>query len=446
MKNISILVIGIFFFLSLPSCSDLTPEFKDVIVEQNFFKSDAEYIAALGSAYTNLYGFCNHQTYWSCQETSSDEATIPHRGPDWEDGKQWIRMHKHTYTPSEGDFNNTWNFCYGGINTCNRLIFTFENAGGAGADAFIAELKGLRAYYYLVLLDVFGNVPIVTKFDVPVGFKPATETRQTVYNFVESELLAQVPLLSKDVNSTTYARVNFYVGEMMLVNLYLNAEVYTGTPQWQKAVDAANEIINSGAYSLESNYFANFSVHNEASKENIFVIPYDAINAGGFNMVQMTLHYESQKTFNTVEQPWNGYCVLADFYNSFTPDDIRLTGGGLRAYGVMLYGPQYDANGVRLVDNSDLWYPDTDGRLVNFNPVLNELEPTADRDGGARISKYEYEKGSRQSMNNDYAIYRYGEVLLNKAEALYRLDPGSAEALDLVNMIRARQELLHLEL
>ncbi|HZV69260.1 MAG TPA: RagB/SusD family nutrient uptake outer membrane protein [Saprospiraceae bacterium] len=441
MKNICIIAIGVFFFLSLPSCSDLTPEFKDVIIEENFFKSDAEFIAALGSAYTNLYGMCNHQTYFSLQECSSDEATIPHKGPDWEDGKQWIKMYRHTFTPGEGVINNTWNFCYGGINTCNRLIFTFEKAGGAGADAFIAELKSLRAYYYLILLDVFGNVPIVTQFDVPVGFKPTTESRQNVYNFVESELTTQVPLLSRDVNLSTYARVNYYVGQMMLVNLYLNAEVYTGTPQWQKAIDAANEIVNSGAYTLESNYFANFAINNSGSKENIFVIPYDAINAPGFNMCQMTLHYESQKTFNLIEQPWNGYTTLADFYNSFTADDARLTGGGQRAYGVLLYGPQYDAAGVRLVDNSDLWFPDTDGRLVNFNPVLNQLEPTAERDGGARISKYEYELKSRQSMNNDFAIYRYGDVLLSKAEALYRLNAGSGEALDLVNMIRTRAKV-----
>jgi hypothetical protein len=70
---------------------------------------------------------------------------------------------------------------------------------------------------------------------VPDGFKPSTESRQTVYNFVENELLTQVPLLSREVNSTTYARINYYVGQAMLVNLYLNAEVYTGTPQWQKA-------------------------------------------------------------------------------------------------------------------------------------------------------------------------------------------------------------------
>ena len=438
MKYITILTIGIFSFLALPSCSDLAPEFYDVIAEENFFKSEAEYIAALGSAYTNLYGMCNHGTYFSLQEVSSDEACIPIKGPDWEDGQQWLRVHRHVYNPSEGVFNNVWNFCYGGINTCNRLIYTFEQAGAAGADAYIAELRGLRAYYYLILLDVFGNVPLVTQFDVPEGFKPATESRQNVYNFVESELLTQIPLLSKEVNSTTYARVNYYVGQMMLLNLYLNAEVYTGTAQWQKTIDAADEIINSGIYSLEGNYFNNFSANNSSSKENIFVIPYDAVNAGGFNLSQMTLHYESQKTFNLIEQPWNGYTTLAEFYNSFTPDDIRLTGGGLRPYGVLLYGPQYSSTGEQLVDGSDLWYPDNDGRLVNFSPEVNELYPTAWRDGGARLSKYEYVQGGRQSMNNDFAIYRYADVLLSKAEAQWRMGAGTGEALDLVNMIRDR--------
>ncbi|MEO5906886.1 MAG: RagB/SusD family nutrient uptake outer membrane protein [Saprospiraceae bacterium] len=438
MKNIIIITIGIFFFLTLPSCADLNPEFSDVITEENFFKSEAEFIAALGSAYTNLYSMCNHGTYFSLQEVSSDEAAIPIKGPDWEDGQQWLRVHRHLYNPSEGVFNNVWNFCYGGINTCNRLIFTFEQAGGAEADAFIAELRGLRAYYYLILLDVFGNVPLVTQFDVPEGFKPTTENRQAVYNFVESELTTQVPLLSKEVNSSTYARVNYYVGQAMLANLYLNAEVYTGTAQWQKAINATNEIINSGAYSLEGNYFSNFAINNAGSKENIFVIPYDAVNAGGFNLSQMTLHYESQKTFNLIDQPWNGYTTLAEFYNSFTPDDIRLTGGGLRPYGVLLYGPQYSSTGERLVDNSDLWYPDTEGRLVNFNPELNELSPNAHRDGGARLSKYEYALGGRPNMSNDFAIFRYGDILLAKAEALWRLNSGSSEGLDLVNMIRAR--------
>lgn len=440
MKKFNHLLICLLAF-TVFSCSDLEPEFTDVIPEEEYFQNEDAFISALGSAYTNLYSFANHGNIFSLDVTSSDEACIPHKGPDWEDGGQWLRMHRHEFFDGEGVFGNVWNFSYGGINTCNRLIATFENAGSAGADAFIAELKVLRAYYYLILLDVFGNVPIVETFDVPADFKPATVSRSEVYNWIENELTTQVPLLSKEVSSATYARMNYYVGQALLATLYLNAEVYTGTPQWSAAVAACDEIINSGSYSLEGNFFANFSPDNEGSSENIFAIPYDAVNAGGFNLVQMTLHYESQKTFDLVDQPWNGYCVLADFYNSFEQDDIRFTGGS-RSYGVMLHGPQYSSGGELLRDEADSWYEDLafdgDARVVVFGPEINELAPQAWRDGGARISKYQYENGSQNTMNNDWAVYRYGEILLNKAEAMYRMNSGSSEALDLVNAIRDR--------
>ena len=153
----------------------------------------------------------------------------------------------------------------------------------------------------------------------------------------------------------------------------------------------------------------------------------------------MTLHYESQKTFNFNSQPWNGYTSLADFYNSFEDTDIRKTGGS-RGYGVFLAGPQYDLNGARLVDLADSWYADgdTDGRNINYNPVLNALAPNAGRDAGARLSKYEYEINGTSEMSNDFVLFRYGEVVLNKAEALWRKSAGDAEALALVNMIRTR--------
>lgn len=428
------------------SCSDLEPEFTDVIPEDEYFQNDDTFISALGAAYTNLYGFMNHGNIFSLDVTSSDEAAVTHKGPDWEDGGQWLRMHRHEFFDGEGVFGNVWNFCYGGVNTCNRLIATFETLGADNPNSgnFISELLVLRAYYYLILLDVFGNVPLLKTFDVPEGFLPATESRQEVFDFIESEILANIGNLPRANDLSTYGRMNYYVANAMLSTLYLNAEVYTGTPRWQDCVDACDAIIMDNVYSLENNYFNNFAVNNLGSSENIFAIPYDGVNAGGFNLVQMTLHYESQKTFNTVDQPWNGYCVLADFYASFDEADERFTGGD-RGYGVMLHGPQYDLDGNLLKDEADSWYEDLafdgDARVVVFGPEINELEPNAWRDGGARLSKYEYEIGTVNSMSNDFAVYRYGEILLNKAEAMYRMNAGSGEALDLVNMIRSRAKL-----
>jgi len=431
----------IFLVLGMVSCSDLEPGFEDVIPEDEYFANEAAFISALGSAYTNLYGFMNHGNIFSLDAVSSDETAITHKGPDWLDGGQWLRTHRHEFVANEGVVNNVWNFCYGGINTCNRLIATFESAGGEDAAAFISELKVLRAYYHLIVLDVFGQAPIVDTFDVPDGFKPSSVTRQELYDWVLNELTVNVPALPQENSRSTYGRVNYYAGQAMLMSLYLNAEVYTGTAQWEECIAACDEIINSTAFAMEGDFFSNFAVMNDESTETIWAIPYDNVNAGGFNLVQMTLHYESQKTFKLVDQPWNGYCILADFYNAFEDDDIRKTGGG-RGYGIALEGPQYDINGNLLTDEADAWYPDHafegNERAVVFDAEINELEPNAFRDGGTRIAKWEYEVGTVNTMSNDFQLYRYTEVLLNKAECMWRMNPGSTEALDLVNMVRAR--------
>jgi len=83
---------------------------------------------------------------------------------------------------------------------------------------------------------------------------------------------------------------------------------------------------------------------------------------------------------------------------------------------------------------------DPDGAEVNFTPNINELEPNALRQAGARLGKFSFEIGTTQSMNNDYPVFRLGDILLTKAEAVARLNGNwsDAETLMLVNMLRER--------
>jgi starch-binding outer membrane protein, SusD/RagB family len=440
---IKALFVGLFVIAFNQSCSDLDENVYSSVKTDDFFKNNDEFIAALGAAYTNLYGFLNHGNYLSTQEVSSDEIMIPQRGGDWFDGGQWLRAHRHEYNANDDCVTNSWNFLFGGVNTCNRLIFTFEKLIGEGkvdaalARPFIAELKVLRALWYFWLLDAFGNVPIVDRFDVPADFKPATKTRAEVYAFVDKELTDNVPLLTKDKNLATYARVNYWVGKSIQAKLYLNAGVYTGTPQWDKAIAAADEIINSNNYALEGNYFANFNANNAASKENIFVIPYDQVFAGGFNMPQMTLHYGSQATFNLTDQPWNGYCTLQEFYESYeTTDGRKGISGNQQIRGNFHAGPQYDDDGrTVIIDNSA---DDPDGKNLVFTPQINAHFPNCFRQAGARVGKFEFPLGATPNLNTDFPIFRYADILLTKAEGLWRKSAGDAAALALVNQIRAR--------
>jgi len=74
---------------------------------------------------------------------------------------------------------------------------------------------------------------------------------------------------------------------------------------------------------------------------------------------------------------------------------------------------------------------------LTFMPFLNEISPGGLRQSGARIAKYEFERGGTPNMSNDFVIFRLSDVILSLAEANFRLGK-TAEALALVNQIRAR--------
>lgn len=405
------------------SCSNLEEEVFSDIDANSFGKTEEEAKAAFGSIYTQLYNFCNHNTIWSVQEVSSDELVIPQRGGDWYDGGQWLRMHRHEYTATEESFNNAFRFCYQGISLCNSLL----RNPNLGAD-LKPEIRAVRALYYFWLLDMFGNVPIPT--EASAAFTEGTKSRAEVYAFVEKELNEVIPSLKKDVTGTGYARMNFYAAKALQAKLYLNAQVYTGTAKWAEAKAACDAIIADGKYQLETSFKDAFKTENKASKENVFVIPYDEVNAQGFNLPQMTLHYESQKTYNLVSQPWNGYCSVQEFYNSFDANDTRRAAN-------FVAGPQFAADGVTRLQDASAEPTDPDGQALTFTPALNELFPNCLRQAGVRVGKFEYKSGATQNLSNDFPIFRYADVILMKAEAMLRLN-DAAGALVEVNRIRAR--------
>ena len=336
-------------------------------------------------------------------------------------------------------------------------------ADPAAAATFISELTAMRAFYYFWLLDAFGNVPIVTSF-VDAEEAPSqpssdfAEGRRMVFDFVERELVDNLGNLSADPRGT-YARMNQFVARMTLAKLYLNAEVYTGSARWNDALTQLDAIINSGNYSLAANYHDNFAIQNDGSPENIFVVPFDKVFLTGFNLHQMTFHYGSQNTYNFQFQPWNGWSATQKLYESVidpdqnpgpqgevwgvnpTADDAgleRVQGTMDDRLGNFVVGPQYTAAGDRVLDTGIYSDFDLNGPPLTFTPAMNDLQAVACRQCGARIGKYQLENGIGSSMSNDFVIFRYADVLLMKAEALWRQSAGSGEALALVNQVRMR--------
>ncbi len=434
------------------SCTNLDEELYGEVTPDNFFNTEEEILAALGAAYTQFGNWASGDPY-TLQNVTTDEVVVPTRGQDWDDGGDWRRWHLHSWTREDGGLNGGWNFGFGGVNTANRLIYQFEVLVQEGsmeagvAAAFIAELRAVRGFFYWQLIDMFGNVPLVTNFESAEA-QPATVPRADVYAWLVADLEEAVPLLSKSVDGTTYGRMNYYAGMALLAKLYLNAEVYTGTGAYASAVTACDAVIGGG-YSMTGNYFDNFAAGNTGTSEMIFAIPYDQVYYGGFNIAVRTLHYSSQYTYNLTAQPWNGFCSLEEFYNSYEDIDLRkgdvgtATGPAIKR-GNFIAGFQYNSDGSQTLDDgadSD----DPDGTHLNFGSIgsgeaqINELGPQAYRQAGVRIGKWEVELGGHpDAMNNDYAVFRLADVILMKAEALWRINAADANVLPLVNSIRVR--------
>jgi len=177
--------IGIMFFTL--SCTNLDEKLYDTVTADNFFKTDEEFVAALGQAYSSFGGIGNHFGLWTINELASDEVVICTKGGDWYDGGVLLQLHRHEFAAGNGMFNSAWGFVFGGINTCNRLIYQFTALNTPAAAAFIAELRAVRALWYYWALDAWGNVPLVTDF--ANLDKPATTPRAQIYAFVERNCL-----------------------------------------------------------------------------------------------------------------------------------------------------------------------------------------------------------------------------------------------------------------
>jgi hypothetical protein len=439
------------------SCTKLNEkdELYDTVTSDSFYKTDREILSAVGAAYTNLYSFGGNNTMIPLNEVTTDEVVVPTRGADWGDGGHWVRLQTHTYTPQDPTPNNTWNFLYGGVTTSNRLIAILDPLGTTQSKAYVSELKALRAIYYYWLLDMFGNVPITTDFTVTTP--PTNSTRIEVYNFVEKELKDNIAALQKTgpTDESTYGRVNYYTAQAALAKLYLNAQIYTGTQQWDKAISACDDIINSAKYALTPNYVDNFVKENKGSTEFIWAIPFDAVFAQGFNIPMMTLSYLNQATYNINEQPWNGFATIQEFYQSYidpvqnpgpqgtvigtTPNGATTTGTLDKRLSNFIVGPQFASDGKRLADGgADL--TDPDGTPLTFTPYINELQPNAWRQAGARIGKWQFYKPMTANLSNDFAIFRYADILMMKAEATARKNNNwnDAVALAIINQIRTQ--------
>ncbi|SKB57756.1 Starch-binding associating with outer membrane [Parapedobacter luteus] len=447
--------------LSLDSCTNLDEQIYDQLVTNNYYNNRQEVLSAVLRPYThaNAWVTPGQDGWWRLSEYSADQLAWPVKGRHGQDGGKWIRLHYHTWTPDEASIQQAWNLMFWGMGLCTDPIENLERrtASDMGITeeerlAYIGELKLLRAFHYLKIMDLWGNVPIVTQVGIPLN--PATASREEVFNFIEREILENiqhVPVLSDQM----VGRMSQAGGYAMLVELYLNAEVWTGTPRWQDCIAAADRLINgdaggqNGTVALDPNITDAFKPDNDLSKEVLFAIAYEFQRSNTQPQWTGDFFYFNQRAITGGARDGNnGTVVIPGVYATFPDADLRKSEW-------LLYGPQFrfDDPTEPVLGRNDEYQGQpvvfVDNIRRNLEAIQNGTDPellpsnmtTGEGTSGVRFNKYKLGHLEHPHYNStDWNIYRLTWIYFAKAEALMRQNGGTAtaEAVDLINASKMR--------
>ena len=179
------------------------------------------------------------------------------------------------FTASNGVVLNMFNRLYIQIAQCNNFLIQTEGKDDEESLTQRAEVRFIRALDYYYLIDLYGNVPFVDENTGIGTYVPERITRANLYTYIEKELKEIEPQM-KAPRANVYGRADQAAVWMLLSRLYLNAEVYTGTPQWSAAAEYSKKVMDAG-FSLAPNYGDNFLADNNTSPEMILPICYDGV-------------------------------------------------------------------------------------------------------------------------------------------------------------------------
>ena len=337
---------------------------------------------------------------------------------------------------------------YFGVTICNQYLATFADVD----ETKTAEVRFLRALNYYHLMDLYGNVP----FTEQVSAKAAPQyTRKQMYDFLEKELLEIEPKLSaatpKKSTDAGYGRVDKAAAWMLLSRLYLNAQVYTGTPQWQKAAEYAKKVMDSNyklytgatknGWTAYQQLFMGDNGENGASVEAIFPVLQDGKKTASFGttLFLMASTFDAGVTVdpngvagNNTSENWAGNRARKSLVDKFFPNNNA---------------PYVHANQMTAAAGDDRALFDAlqaDGNKRNIDQA--NADQVSVFSNGFAVAKFTnfHSDGSAghdaKYPDTDFFLMRVAEAYLTYAEATARLNGNqtTAEGTAAINALRKR--------
>ncbi len=461
--------------LAMPSCTKLDEEAFDVLPADSYYQDKNSVVAAVLRPYEHGHWTGWDGDRWLLQELTADNFVWTQKGKHGYDNGDWIRLHQHTWDSEMGQVNGAWVGPYQGImqtitvmEDLNKLDYPALGLTENDKKQHIAELRTLRAWFYMFLIDMFREVPIPSK----VGELVAQSTPQQVFDYIETELKESIPDLPKNGRASRWDQGG---AASLLVRLYLNSETWTGTPKYTECATIAQDIIDGdyGTYSIDPDYRGPFrsGINNYRSPENIF----EFVHAKNFLefgwLYNATMHYQARYSLDNDWGSWNGIHLtpsrdldgnLYDYklgmpYERYSNDDKRkqpfkTTAAGGEYEGFFLIGTQYEfnktkgfgfdstkiVNGTEEYNGKPLVYVDQVGRFSekpNGRWSEGSHVTTGEENTGVRLVKFPWLPMSQNLFQfNSATEIRLAEIYYSLAECKYRAGDkvGAATLLDAV--------------
>jgi hypothetical protein len=470
------LLLGIIAIIS--SCTKLNEEILD---ESSVTGLSDKQIAdgLIAPVYARLPDIYRHTTYFALQEISTDEAILPYRGgTDWGDNGIYLSLHRHETTSTDPNVNDTWNLIVQEISRSLTALNSLKDNKDPNAPAYMAEARGMRAFYNMLSLDLFG---IVFVKDDPTAVSKIIRGAEAV-NYLKSELLAVEPLLN---NSTGPGRLTQAGVWGLLARLYLNAAIYNDRyadnfnfkqQDMDSVVLYCDKIINSGQFALSADYFAIFGNDNHTNKELIFAVDQRPDLNGHNRLAYFSL---SGDQYPLPQYPaangTDGPAITSDFYETWVQanapidpakadprfhkqnisiytnpgdscvSDFNMDRGILRGqqYGLLRLNGAFVkcSNGLFKVGKLFNQSRSNPNLPVNFTETVDFTTEGSNYSTGYRVEKYEFSRASASGRNfgqADISILRLADIYLMRAEAKLRKNdaPGSLGDVNTVRMSR----------
>lgn len=384
---------------------------------------------------------------WNSQELPTDEAHCP-----W--GDDGISAFNHiTWSSTHPMLKGFYYRLYYGVTLCNHYLEVASDYN----PRMTAEVRFLRALYYTYLIDGWGDICFTT---AAAGGAPVQQSRATTFEWIVNELNEIEPLMAdakaktckwqgdKIVPGTdeSYGRADKAAVWMLLTRLYLNAEVYTGKAEWQKAKDYAKKIIDSkdnGGYKLNTQetkngwtayqqLFMGDNGENGASCEAILPVICDGqrTTAWGCTLFLMAGTYkddmiDSQFTKgNGTTDNWQGNRARRQLVEKFFPNGDA---------------PVASTSGMQTAAKDDR------ALFWSIDRTLDITEESKFEEGYSVTKFCNYYLSGATGHNTqfpdaDFFLMRAAEAYLAYAEADARLNNGttSGDGTSILNQVRAR--------